>query len=136
MATKREAELEAEVARLEPQVEVLKELVNGRVEHKAINPASFTAKQHVVLQGLHEGMTNEEIAERMDASLATVKGHMHSIMNHLGVRRRDQVIDLTQEMMDMDRQRYAKLAGVERNWITKQKHAKDDPILQKKTPAE
>ena len=132
MKTKRELELEVEVAKLAAQVEMLKEMVMSGVGQVSVNPASFTAKQHVVLQGLHEGLSNEEIAERMDASVGTVKGHMYSIMNHLGVRRRDQVLDMTMAMMKMDPEDYGRLAGVGRDWIYKRRHRKDDPVLTKK----
>lgn len=48
----------------------------------------LSPREREVLQALSEGFTNEEIGTRLNVALATVKTHIASVYNKLGVRNR------------------------------------------------
>ncbi len=52
--------------------------------------AGLTAREHEVLDLVAEGLTNKEIARRLDVSPATVKAHVERIIAKLGVSDRTQ----------------------------------------------
>jgi ATP/maltotriose-dependent transcriptional regulator MalT len=54
--------------------------------------APLSRRELEVLQLLHEGLTNREIAQALYISLATVKVHVHHIYGKLGVRNRAEAI--------------------------------------------
>ena len=51
-----------------------------------------------VLRLVAEGMSNGEIAERLVVSVGTVKTHVHSIIDKLGVRSRTQAVARAREL--------------------------------------
>ncbi|MGZ6637687.1 MAG: LuxR C-terminal-related transcriptional regulator [Solirubrobacteraceae bacterium] len=51
----------------------------------------LTAREHEVAEMLADGLTNMEMAQRMQIELGTVKTHVHSVIRKLGVTRRVQV---------------------------------------------
>lgn len=111
-------ELEKEVLRLEAMVDVLKDVVRGecRTGARVVHPSQFTSKQHAVIQMLHEGMGTEAMAETLETSTATLKGHIKSISASLGVHRREEIIEATREMLAGDAQEYLKHAGLDVGW--------------------
>jgi DNA-binding NarL/FixJ family response regulator len=112
------SELNHQIFLLEAQVEVLTEILRerGLRATPTVHPATFTPKQHAVIQMIHEGWDTNEMAEKMMTSTATIKGHISSVMNYLGVRRRDALIDLTTEMLKGDPQEYKRHARIPINW--------------------
>lgn len=52
--------------------------------------ANLTERQIEVLALIHEGMTNEEISERLYISVGTVKNHVHNILKMLDAENREQ----------------------------------------------
>jgi two-component system, NarL family, response regulator DevR len=48
----------------------------------------LSARQREVLQLVAQGLSNREIAARMDFSEPTIKGYMEEILVHLGARNR------------------------------------------------
>ena len=48
----------------------------------------LTAREREILQLIDAGLANKEIARRLDIELATVKNHVHHILEKLGARRR------------------------------------------------
>jgi DNA-binding NarL/FixJ family response regulator len=50
---------------------------------------NLTSREFEVLELLSENLTNQEIAERLVIEMGTVKNHVHSILNKLGVSSRD-----------------------------------------------
>jgi DNA-binding NarL/FixJ family response regulator len=51
-------------------------------------PANLTARELQIVELIDEGLSNKEIASRLCIGLATVKNHVHNILDKLGVRRR------------------------------------------------
>ncbi|HEY4032461.1 MAG TPA: LuxR C-terminal-related transcriptional regulator [Ktedonobacteraceae bacterium] len=52
----------------------------------------LTKREHQILHLVSEGLTNREIAQRLQVSVDTVKTHMHRIMQKLGVKDRVQAV--------------------------------------------
>jgi len=64
-------------------------------------PAAFaglTPTQMKVLQGVHSGLLNKQIAFDLGIAEATVKAHMTALMRKLNVRNRTQVAIATQSL--------------------------------------
>lgn len=61
-------------------------LAGGRPPEGEIS--ALTPRERDVLLLIEKGMSNKEIARRLDVRLATVKNHVHHILEKLGVRRR------------------------------------------------
>lgn len=58
--------------------------------------AELTPTQIKVLQGVHSGLLNKQIAFDLGITEATVKGHLSALMRRLRVRNRTQVAVLAQ----------------------------------------
>jgi len=56
-----------------------------------IPPASPTARESQIVEMIAAGLSNKEIALRLNISLATTKSHVHNLLAKLGVQRRGQV---------------------------------------------
>jgi DNA-binding NarL/FixJ family response regulator len=52
--------------------------------------APLTLREAEVLRELHAGATNKEIAQQLGISPATVKNHVHHVLEKLAVQRRTQ----------------------------------------------
>ena len=75
-----------------------------------INASPFTLNQHEldrlnlskreleVLQLMAEGLSNQEIAQRLYVSLSTIKTHAKNLFEKLGVERRTQAIDKAKKL--------------------------------------
>jgi len=50
--------------------------------------ANLTARERQVLRLIDSGLSNKEIAQQLRIELATVKNHVHNILEKLQVRRR------------------------------------------------
>ncbi|CAH9053287.1 Transcriptional regulatory protein LnrK [Pseudoalteromonas holothuriae] len=75
--------------------ETIKDQV-ANIEHEdkelAQQVASLTPQQYKVLQYLHEGLLNKQIAYELHISEATVKAHITAIFRKLGVYNRTQAV--------------------------------------------
>jgi two-component system, NarL family, nitrate/nitrite response regulator NarL len=60
------------------------------VEHKIDKDARLTSRELEVLQFIGEGLTNQEIADRLVVEVGTVKNHVHNILEKLNVSNRDE----------------------------------------------
>jgi DNA-binding NarL/FixJ family response regulator len=60
--------------------------------------ARLTPTQLKVLQGVHSGLLNKQIAYDLGIAEATVKAHMTALMRKLNVRNRTQVAIIAQSM--------------------------------------
>ena len=56
--------------------------------------APLTAREQDVLGRMAEGLQNKEIAQRLDISLATVRNHVHNLLEKLGVHSKLEAISL------------------------------------------
>lgn len=61
-------------------------------ERKPPPEVMLTPRETEVLEVLAQGLSNKEIAKRLHITLSTVKNHVHSILDKLGVRRRREAI--------------------------------------------
>lgn len=79
----------------------------------------FTAKQHAVIQMIHNGYTTAAMAEALDVAEGTVKVHISSIMKRMQMRSRSQVPALYEEWMDtMPPDLYLRQSGIPMGWAT------------------
>lgn len=60
------------------------------IENKIDGDVRLTSREFEVLQYIAEGLTNQEIAERLVVEVGTVKNHVHSILEKLNVPNRDE----------------------------------------------
>lgn len=58
----------------------------------------LTVRELEILDLISEGMTNKEIARRMEIRLPTVKNHVHNIFEKLGVHTRAAAVALSRKM--------------------------------------
>jgi two-component system nitrate/nitrite response regulator NarL len=58
----------------------------------AVGPAPLTLRELDVLKLVDEGLSNKEIAGRLGIKLATVKNHVHNILEKLDVERRTEAV--------------------------------------------
>ncbi|MBO9575731.1 MAG: response regulator transcription factor [Sphingobium sp.] len=70
-----------------------------RAEPAAALP-QLTPTQRKVLEGVHLGLLNKQIAFNLGIAEATVKAHMTALMRKLNVRNRTQVAIMAQTMAD------------------------------------
>ena len=54
--------------------------------------ASLTVRERQIVQIIGEGLTNKEIAARLSIEVATVKNHVHNILEKLQVSRRTEAV--------------------------------------------
>ncbi|MFC3034195.1 response regulator transcription factor [Pseudoalteromonas fenneropenaei] len=66
--------------------------ITGEDKELAQQVASLTPQQYKVLQYLHEGLLNKQIAYELNISEATVKAHITAIFRKLGVYNRTQAV--------------------------------------------
>jgi DNA-binding NarL/FixJ family response regulator len=54
--------------------------------------AALTVRERQIVEIIAEGLSNKEIAARLSIEVATVKNHVHSILEKLNVSRRSEVV--------------------------------------------
>ena len=54
--------------------------------------SSLTVRERQVVQLIAEGLSNKEIATRLGIEVATVKNHVHNILEKLDVNRRSDAV--------------------------------------------
>ncbi len=62
------------------------------VDHQAIRSSGLSARELEVLQLMAEGLSNQEIANKLFISLPTVKSHSSSLFTKLEVKRRTEAV--------------------------------------------
>ena len=139
--------LEARLARAEERIELLYRLVRGMAdaalghnpgdsggEHNdddngrasGWRPAMpvMTTKQHVVLQMLTRGASNDEIAKRMGVTINTAKVHVRSVARKLGERKRAAIgVRASEWLSGLEPEEYSRLSGgLPINWDAEYRH--------------
>jgi DNA-binding CsgD family transcriptional regulator len=71
---------------------------SGTINEKELARLGLSARELEVLQGMAEGLSNQEIAERLFVSLNTIKTHSANIFEKLDVRRRTQAVDKAKKL--------------------------------------
>ncbi len=64
-----------------------------RLNESALEERNITKRELEVLQLIAQGLSNQEIADRLFLSLSTVKSHSNNLFDKLGVQRRTQAVD-------------------------------------------
>jgi DNA-binding NarL/FixJ family response regulator len=62
----------------------------SEVENNVTDTTNLTARELEVLELIGKGFTNQQIAEKLVVEIGTVKNHVHSILEKLNVKTRDQ----------------------------------------------
>lgn len=60
-----------------------------------VQTPNLTPRQRCVLQMLHAGLSNKQIARELGVELATVKHHVHQVLHRLQVRHRHEAVSVT-----------------------------------------
>ena len=60
-------------------------------------PHTLTKREDQILQGVFEGLTNKEIAAKMDVSETSVKATLQQLFHKTGVRTRSQLVRIALE---------------------------------------
>jgi DNA-binding CsgD family transcriptional regulator len=68
--------------------------VDTRAQSGDDSLAPLTSREKDVLRRMAEGLPNKEIAQRLDISLATVRNHVHNLLEKLGVHSKLEAISL------------------------------------------
>lgn len=55
-----------------------------------VSPATPTAREMQILEMISSGLSNKDIARRLNIGLATTKSHVHNLLGKLGLQRRGQ----------------------------------------------
>ena len=80
-----------------PKTVVVNQVVPDKTEfvmnQAKLNELAITKRELEVLQLMAEGLSNQEIANRLFLSLSTVKSHSNNLFDKLGVQRRTQAVD-------------------------------------------
>jgi len=63
----------------------------------ALASAHLTVREHEVIELIAEGMSNKEIAQRLDIAVYTVKSHVRNVMDKLALHSRLQIAAYTHE---------------------------------------
>jgi two-component system, NarL family, response regulator LiaR len=71
----------------------IKEEKNFILNEKEIEKLGLSKRELEVLQLMAEGLSNQEIAERLFVSLNTIKTHSSNILEKLDVKRRTQAVE-------------------------------------------
>jgi DNA-binding NarL/FixJ family response regulator len=58
----------------------------------AAEPSALTAREREIVQLIAQGLSNKEIGTRLFIEVATVKNHVHNILEKLQVKRRDDAV--------------------------------------------
>ncbi len=65
---------------------------NTRLNNSSLNQYNFTDRELEVLDYICHGLTNSEISAKLDVSINTIKVHVSSIIQKMGVEDRTQVV--------------------------------------------
>lgn len=81
----------------QPKV-IIKEAVSYSTDSTAMEMVSLSPRELEVLQLMAEGLSNQEIADKLFVSLPTIKSHTSNLFSKLDVKRRTQAIQKAKEL--------------------------------------
>lgn len=73
---------------------------NANGEPNSVPHPLLTAREVQIAQMISAGMSNKDIARRLNIGLATAKTHVHHLLGKLGLQRRDQAASWMREHRD------------------------------------
>jgi two-component system nitrate/nitrite response regulator NarL len=68
------------------------------LENRQSAAVRLTQREREILQLIERGLSNKEISRQLNIQLATVKNHVHNILEKLAVRRRDDAVRAAHSM--------------------------------------
>lgn len=81
----------------------------------SVDVASLTVRERQIVQIIAEGLTNKEIAARLSIEVATVKNHVHNILEKLQVSRRTDAVARLRLVEPLSPEPVARAEPAERN---------------------
>lgn len=76
--------------------------VLASVERRRNGPTALTRRETEVVGLVQQGLTNKEIARRLSIATATVRNHVHNILEKLGAHTRGEAAAITRRSMTRD----------------------------------
>lgn len=68
------------------------------IDEEAISKLGISKRELEVLQGMAEGLSNQEIGERLFLSVPTIKTHATNLFEKIEVKRRTQAVDKAKKL--------------------------------------
>lgn len=68
------------------------------IDHQKIKKLEITSREYEVLQGVSEGLSNKEIAEKLFLSESTIKTHVSNLLVKLKAKRRTQALQIAKSL--------------------------------------
>ena len=73
------------------------ELSSQEIDYKKISELEITEREYEVLQGISEGLSNKEIADKLFLSESTIKTHVSNLLSKLNAKRRTQALQIAKD---------------------------------------
>lgn len=67
------------------------------IDYKKIQALEITDREYQVLQGISEGLSNKEIADRLFLTESTIKTHVSNLLVKLNAKRRTQALQIAKD---------------------------------------
>ena len=67
------------------------------INHQKIKELEITSREYEVLQGISEGLSNKEIANKLFISESTIKTHVSNLLVKLNAKRRTQALQIAKD---------------------------------------
>ncbi|MGM5468985.1 response regulator transcription factor [Flavobacteriaceae bacterium LMO-SS05] len=71
-----------------------KHLPKTEIDHQKIKALDISNREYEVLQGISNGLSNKEIADKLYLSESTIKTHVSNLLLKLNAKRRTQAIQI------------------------------------------
>jgi len=77
---------------------IVQEVAERPVNTKKIEELNLSSREHEVLCKLSEGLSNQEIGQKLFVTESTVKTHVSNILVKLNAKRRTQAVQIAKEL--------------------------------------
>lgn len=74
-----------------------KSLPTTEIDYQKIKTLAITDREYEVLQGISNGLSNKEIADKLYVSESTIKTHVSNLLLKLNAKRRTQAIQIAKD---------------------------------------